>query len=170
MSGSEDGMVKPTPVMGYGAPSRSYTGATLREASGLPVAVAFNAGNLEAVARAARERWPDKRIGVAGDDDRHLEQEINSHTGQPKKNVGREKAEAAAEAVGAFTLFPKFGAGERGTDWNDLAQAKGEAEAQKQVQAGLASAERRGLAAGVKAQRQEAEPKKEQARGRGQGR
>ena len=62
------------------------TGATLREAAGLPVAIAFTSGNLEAVARGLRERWPDKRIVIAGDDDRHAE-----------TNVGRKKAEAAAE-------------------------------------------------------------------------
>ena len=91
------------------------TGATLHETIGLPVAVAFNAGALEAVARAVRERWPDKRIIVAGDDDRHKE-----------KNVGQEKAVAAAEAAGGFAIFPKFGVGESGTDWNDLSQAKGQ--------------------------------------------
>ena len=93
------------------------TGATLHETTGLSVAVAFNAGNLEAVAKAVRERWPEKRILVAGDDDRRKD-----------RNVGREKAEAAAEAVRGFALFPKFGAKEAGTDWNDLGQTMGKAD------------------------------------------
>ena len=36
----------------------------------LPVAVAFDAGNLEPVARALREKWPRPRIVIAADDDR----------------------------------------------------------------------------------------------------
>ena len=35
------------------------TGATIHEATGYPVAVAFNAGNLEPVARALRSKFPD---------------------------------------------------------------------------------------------------------------
>ena len=48
------------------------TGATLHEATGLPVAVAFNAGNLEAVAKAYRAADPSRPIIIAGDNDHQL--------------------------------------------------------------------------------------------------
>jgi putative DNA primase/helicase len=92
------------------------TGASLHEATGLPVAVAFNAGNLEAVAKALRRKLPDKPMLICADDDV-----------ETAGNPGRTKAEAAATATGAAVVFPLF-AGERGdkqTDFNDLHQAEG---------------------------------------------
>jgi putative DNA primase/helicase len=154
MSGSEDGMVKPTPVMGYGAPSRSYTAAKLHEATGLPVIVAFTAGNLEAVARSLHERYPDKRLVVAGDNDHHKERETGPD-GRSRRNVGREKAEQAAVAVGGFALIPRFASDDVGTDWNDLAEQRPDA-FQAQLQAGLAAAERHYLARQLEPQRRAA--------------
>jgi phage/plasmid primase-like uncharacterized protein len=65
------------------------TAATLHEATGLPVAVAFNAGNLEPVARAYRERFPNLAIIIAGD---------NDHGKEPRSApmVGRRIMSAAA--------------------------------------------------------------------------
>ena len=80
---------------------------------GTATIAALTASNLEAVAKALHEKYPDKPIVIAGDDDRSL-----------KKNVGREKAEEAAKAVGGVALFPTFASDESGrdfTDWNDLA-------------------------------------------------
>ena len=147
---------------GYG------TGADLHEKTGLPVAVAFNAGNLEAVARGVRERWPDKTIVVAGDNDHAREREIDPLTGERKKNVGREKAEAAAKAVGGLALTPKF-RGESGTDWNDLGALEGEDEALKQIQEGLAKAERQAVAVGVKAHRETTTDRGEKTQTRSRG-
>ncbi|MEG1678675.1 MAG: DUF5906 domain-containing protein [Stenotrophomonas sp.] len=48
------------------------TAATLHEASGKPVVVCFNAGNLPPVVAALRGLYPDARFVVCGDDDRHL--------------------------------------------------------------------------------------------------
>lgn len=45
------------------------TGATIHEATGYPVIVAFNAGNLEAVARALRDTLPKCPLIVCADDD-----------------------------------------------------------------------------------------------------
>jgi putative DNA primase/helicase len=92
------------------------TGASLHEATGLPVAVAFNAGNLEPVAKALRDKHPSLPLLVCGDDD-----------WRTPGNPGRTKAEAAARAVGAEVAFPVF-SGERGegqTDFNDLHRAEG---------------------------------------------
>jgi len=96
------------------------TGATLHEATGLPVAVAFNAGNLAAVAKAYRATDPSRSIVIAGDNDHHL-----PHRPVPLPNVGKEKAEAAAVAVGGAVALPPFPLGDRGSDWNDLAQRQG---------------------------------------------
>jgi len=97
------------------------TAATLSEALGFATVVAFDSGNLMAVAKALQGRFPDKPIVIAGDDDRHLVDTLG-------KNPGREKMERAAEAVGAAKLLPVFAPGERDarpgvfTDFNDLAK------------------------------------------------
>ena len=89
------------------------TAATLAKTLGTATVATFTASNLESVAKALHEKDPDKPIVVAGDDDKHL-----------AKNIGREKAEKAAEAVGGKAVFPTFALEESGrnfTDWNDLA-------------------------------------------------
>jgi antirestriction protein ArdC/phage/plasmid primase-like uncharacterized protein len=96
------------------------TAASLSEALGQGTVAAFDSGNLPHVARALHEKFPDKPVIIAGDDDRHLEaiQGINP---------GRVKAEEAAKAVGGKAIFPIFAPGELGgnpktfTDFNDLA-------------------------------------------------
>ena len=45
------------------------TGASIHEATGQAVAVAFNAGNLQAVAVALRAKYPCLTITIASDDD-----------------------------------------------------------------------------------------------------
>lgn len=88
------------------------TGASIHEATGGAVAVAFNAGNLEAVATALRSKYPALTIIIAGDDD-HL----------TPGNPGLTKARAAALAVGGYLAVPEFFGHERGdkdTDFNDL--------------------------------------------------
>lgn len=77
------------------------TGASVHMATGLPVAVAFVAGNLMHVARALRKFMPNALICVAGDDDRETEKNLG-------KNPGRDKAQAAAKAVGGVWVLPKF--------------------------------------------------------------
>ena len=77
------------------------TGASVHMATGLPVAVAFDAGNLVPVARALRKFMPNAVICVAGDDDQVTEQEQG-------KNPGRDKAQAAAKAVGGVWVLPTF--------------------------------------------------------------
>jgi putative DNA primase/helicase len=51
---------------------------------------AFDSGNLPHVARALHEKFPDKPVIIAGDDDRHLESTQGT-------NPGRMKAEEAAD-------------------------------------------------------------------------
>lgn len=81
------------------------TAATLAESLGQAIVAAFDSGNLPAVARALHEKFPDKPVIIAGDDDRH--QVITQGT-----NPGRTKAEEAAKAVGGTAIFPIFAPGE----------------------------------------------------------
>jgi Toprim domain len=76
----------------------------------MPAVVAFNAGNLRAVARTLRHLHPDRIIYIAGDNDQRQEAK-----GEPHRC--REKA---AVAVGSFMLLPDFVRQEAGSDWNDL--------------------------------------------------
>ena len=92
------------------------TGASIHEATGDAVAVAFNAGNVGPVALALRTQYPDLKIIVAADDD-HL----------TDGNPGMSKATAAAQAVGGLVAVPSFPAGrpDKATDFNDLHQLAG---------------------------------------------
>jgi len=85
------------------------TGATLHEETGSPVLCAMNAGNLLAVAKAAREAWPSAEIVICADDDRHT-----------PGNPGITKATEAANEIGAKLAVPQFPEGEAGTDFNDM--------------------------------------------------
>ena len=84
------------------------TASVIAEAAGKKAAVvsAFDAGNLEPVARALREKFPDKVLIVAGDDDRR----------EPGRNPGRDQATRAAEAVNARLILPTFATGEQASD------------------------------------------------------
>ncbi len=77
------------------------TAAQVAEAAGHATVAAFDSGNLEHVAKALHAKYPDKPVIIAGDDDRHL---VMTHGNNP----GREKAEAAALAVGGKAFFPIF--------------------------------------------------------------
>ena len=92
------------------------TGASIHEATGHAVAVAFNAGNIEAVAVALRSKYPALKIIIAADDD-HL----------TAGNPGITKATAAALAVGGFLAVPTFPTDrpDKATDFNDLHQLSG---------------------------------------------
>lgn len=92
------------------------TGATLHEATGWPVAVAFDAGNLQLVAKALHKQYREARILIAADDDFKTE-----------GNPGIAQASQAALAVGGSYVVPVFtDRGERKlTDFNDLHQAEG---------------------------------------------
>ncbi|MFL1405398.1 hypothetical protein ACJO2E_08655 [Marinobacter sp. M1N3S26] len=73
------------------------TGASLHMATGLPVAVAFDAGNLAPVVTALRSCLPHATFCIACDDDRDTE-----------GNPGLSKGRAAAQAVGGVFVLPQF--------------------------------------------------------------
>lgn len=89
------------------------TGATIYEATGYPVAVAFNAGNLEAVAQSLRAKFSDVTLIICADDDVTTE-----------GNPGLTKGTVAALAVGGKLAVPVFGADRPkfATDFNDMAR------------------------------------------------
>ena len=138
------------------------TAATLHEMTDMPAVVAFNAGNLLPVAQTYRALDPDRAIYIAGDDDRQRAAELDAQ-GRPKINVGRVKAEEAAAAIGGQAVFPSFPDGTQGTDWNDLANAVGRAQATRQLRTGVAIADRESAAQGLKASRDDTA--QEQGRG-----
>lgn len=109
------------------------TGATLHEATGRPVKVALNAGNLKEVALELRRMDPERTIAISGDNDHTREAK-----GEP--NVGKEKSIAAAEAVGGVAFFPQFAHDDTGTDWNDLAKSRGNNFVREQFEQELALA------------------------------
>ncbi len=93
------------------------TAASLREATGRPVAVAFDAGNLAPVAKALRSQYPAALLVLCGDDD----VQTYARTGN---NPGRDKATAAARTARGLAVFPA-NLPEGGSDFNDLHQAAG---------------------------------------------
>lgn len=92
------------------------TGATIHQATGHPVTVAFNAGNLKAVAQAMRARFPTLPLIVCADDD-----------SETQGNPGFNMAVEAAQTVGAALAVPDFGPERQpgATDFNDMAAALG---------------------------------------------
>lgn len=94
------------------------TAASLRDGAGCTTVCAFDAGNMPAVAKALAERFPDKPIILAADE---------NSIGRDGKlvTVGRDKAQEAADAVGGTVMLPVFRGATNGskgrTDFNDMA-------------------------------------------------
>ncbi|WP_297849119.1 zincin-like metallopeptidase domain-containing protein [uncultured Desulfovibrio sp.] len=98
------------------------TGASLHMATGRPVAVAFDSGNLISVAEAIRNKYPKAAITICADNDHAMKRD-----GQPY-NVGVEKAKLAARKVNGKVKVPTFTDREKAqglTDFNDLHKARG---------------------------------------------
>ena len=96
------------------------TGASVHLATGLPVAVAFDAGNIKDAARAIKAKTPNARITICADND------------PPRPdgtNIGVMKAkEAAASIPGTKVVVADFSQDEKSrglTDFNDLHKARG---------------------------------------------
>ena len=141
------------------------TAATLYEATGLPVATAFDAGNLAAVAAALHKRYKRARILICADDDNFAScrqckaRLVLTETaatcrncGQPHKavNTGITAASTAALEVGGQWIRPVFDdeaarhrafleKGAKATDFNDLHLAEGLHSVRVQIEARLAA-------------------------------
>lgn len=94
------------------------TGASVHEATGWPIAVAFDKDNLLPVAETMRRKFPDVRIVITGDND--------------PSGVGQEKASEAALAVRGLIAVPIDV-----KDWNDVAIARGTEAARSEIDAAL---------------------------------
>ena len=116
--------IKGTPLAGayctIGIPSRDgviaicegyATGASIRAATGHCVVVAFNAGNLQAVALKIRKALPGTTIIICADDDAWTD-----------GNPGMKAAADAALASKSMVAFPRWygDRAEKRTDFNDL--------------------------------------------------
>jgi putative DNA primase/helicase len=73
------------------------TAASILQASGRPVVISFDAGNMPTVAHAFRKQYPDSFLIFCGDDDQ-----------DNTRNAGREKAEKAARQAKGISVFPDF--------------------------------------------------------------
>ncbi len=73
------------------------TAATLFEATGRATAACFSCGNMLAVARSLREKFPSLKLVLCADNDIHT-----------PGNPGLTKAREAARAVGGFLAVPAF--------------------------------------------------------------
>lgn len=106
------------------------TGATIREATGLPTIAAIDSGNLKPVLVSLKAKYPASRFVICADNDA-----FTKNSKGEGWNVGIEKAKEAAEAIGGATVFwPTFYAPKEGyTDFNDLAEASGLGEVTKQI-------------------------------------
>ncbi len=93
------------------------TGASLyvMENRAVRVYAAMGKGNLETIARIAKEQNPDSRLIIAADNDTHL-----------PGNPGRAAALKAAEAIGAQVMLPPaIATCSSGTDFSDFYLANG---------------------------------------------
>ena len=97
---------------------------------------------MKAVAEAVHAKYPDRPILIAADND-------HARTGG---NLGMIKAEEAAKAVGGTFVAPQFTAEEKGlklTDFNDLAQSRGNQWVRRCIETALSRVRDHGLDRGV---------------------
>ena len=89
------------------------TGASIYQATGHAIVIAFDSGNLAAVSQVIRLKFPDMKIIIAADDDYATE-----------GNPGLTKATEAAKAVNGLLAVPIFPdkRGTKDSDFNDLAR------------------------------------------------
>jgi putative DNA primase/helicase len=104
------------------------TGATLREATGLPVVVCFTAGNLLEVATFLHSILADVDLVVCGDVD--------------KSDAGQKAATEAAKAIGGLVALPDFTpeelrADKPPSDWDDFAKLRGQEAVKAAIDAAL---------------------------------
>jgi putative DNA primase/helicase len=142
------------------------TAASLHEATGLPVAVAFDAGNLQPVAAELRKRYKHAKLLICADDDNTQKCQQPDckkrvwvadgptcpHCGLPHKatNAGVSAASLTAMAVGGGWMVPGWPdpetrrtewleKGEKLNDFNDLHLAEGLHAVRAQVEARISA-------------------------------
>lgn len=111
---------------------------------GKPVVVAFDSGNLNAVAHKLRERYPSRILLIAADNDHKAVKELDVN-GKPRVNIGLVKAKEVAAAYGGGVMVPQFKDGEKGSDWNDFALSRGDEAARQMLVGQMALAKREAM-------------------------
>jgi len=138
-------------------------GNAIHAATGHAVVVTFSVHNLEPVARAYRARFPQRTFFICADNDHRKERETDAQ-GRPKKNVGREKAAAAAERVKGHVLLPPFAATDSGKDWDDYRRQHGMDGLRLELTRQIVSIDRRRIARETAATRDDGRETQTQAR------
>lgn len=90
------------------------TGASIHQATGLAVAVAFDAGNMESVTQALKNKYPALEIIIAADND------IKENA----PNIGVLKAQTVADKYSCKVVIPELKSGGK-CDFNDVAVNEG---------------------------------------------
>ncbi len=99
------------------------TAASVFETTGYYSIVAFNANNLEVVAKIIRGKYPSSDIIICSDNDQFK-----------SSNVGKESACKAAKAINARLVLPQFKSLEsKPTDFNDLHRLEGGTVVKRQI-------------------------------------
>ena len=130
--------------------------ASVHEATGRCVFVAFEASNLKRVAEGLRAKDPDAPMLICGDQDHHL--------GFGAKNMDRHWSEEAAQAVGGIAVTPSFLTQEREQglrDFNDLYRSQGLERLKRRIEGPLKTLQDK------KAQEQDTQREHKRERGRG---
>lgn len=105
------------------------TAASLHLATGMPVVMTVDAGNLVTVSRNLKKHYPDSHHIVLGEDDF-----TNTNTQGEQDNKGAKKAQEAAAAINGIYIIPTFTESERAqafaktasfSDFNDIHVANG---------------------------------------------
>lgn len=105
------------------------TAASLHLATGMPVVMTVDAGNLVTVSRNLKARYPDSHHIILGEDDF-----TRINTRGEQDNKGTKKAQEAAAAINGIYLIPSFTDSERAqafagtasfSDFNDIHVARG---------------------------------------------
>ena len=103
------------------------TGASVYQATTIPVAIAFNAGNLENVVIALKKKHPNLNIIIGAD---------NDYKENAQTNVGRDVAMQIAEKYNNIKVIVPYMNENCKCDFNDIAVAKGLGEVRKQFSEG----------------------------------
>lgn len=105
------------------------TAASLHLATGMPVVMTVDAGNLVTVSRNLKERYPDNHHIILGEDDF-----TKTNNRGEQDNKGAKKAQEAAAAINGIYIIPSFSERERAqafagtasfSDFNDIHVANG---------------------------------------------
>jgi putative DNA primase/helicase len=103
------------------------TAASLHQATGYPVVVAFDAGNLEPVSKTLRRKYPNSIIVICADNDVW-----------GNKNIGVDKATVAARSVSGKLAIPVFSTDTgKPTDFNDLHRIDGIGAVKQQIESAI---------------------------------